>query len=108
MAVVDLGPGGVVQRLIQSRQHHRPFGEVQTAPADMPTGAHRLDVQSAALLINGEQVSIDVHDGVTGTRSSNNVYRLELKARPVNAVVTLRASVRSDGGSDSNGEILIP
>lgn len=71
------------------------------------SGQHRLDIQSTALLVNGQQVAIDTHDGVTGSKNSNNVYRLSLQDLPAAATITLRAKIRSDGGADSNGDILI-
>ena len=70
-------------------------------------GAHRLDIAWAELLENGRVVSRDEHEGRTGGRNRDNLYRLVLPTYNKNAKYTLRASIRSDGGNDSNGEILL-
>lgn len=70
-------------------------------------GAHRLDVEWVALLENGQEVSRDAHAGITGAENRNNEYKLELKKYGAEAKYVLRASVRSDGGTDSTGGIWI-
>jgi len=70
-------------------------------------GAHRLDIQKVQLIVAGQQVAIDAHDGVTGGENRRNVYVLKFPhiASTQNAVI--RAMVRCDGGSDSRGEVTI-
>ncbi|MEW6741286.1 MAG: beta-N-acetylhexosaminidase [Planctomycetota bacterium] len=68
-------------------------------------GACRLDIEWAALLENGKELSRDTHLGITGARTEANEYKLGLEALDPKAKYTLRASVRSDGGTDSTGGI---
>jgi hexosaminidase len=70
-------------------------------------GACRLDIQWAALLINGVEAVRDTHDGRSGAADVSNVYELRVDQLPDGAKVTLAANVRCDGGVDSNGEITI-
>ena len=70
-------------------------------------GAYRLDIGWAALLVNGAEAARDTHFGRTGASDVANVYKLKLGQLPAGAKVTLAANVRSDGGTDSNGEITI-
>jgi len=68
-------------------------------------GTHRLDIAWAEILENGKSVARDEHAGTTGYRNSANTYKLKLPAVKGGAKYTLRASVKSDGGTDSNGTI---
>jgi hexosaminidase len=68
-------------------------------------GSCRLDVQWAEIAVNGKCVARDAHWGTTGGRHEQNVYTLEVGELPADARITLRAQIRSDGGTDSNGEI---
>jgi len=68
-------------------------------------GRHRLDIQWAALLEDGKEVSRDAHHGMTGGRSRANTYTLDLAGLRPGSRYVLQASVRSDGGTDSSGEI---
>ena len=70
-------------------------------------GSHRLGIEKVELLVDGSMVSIDTHRGVTGTVDENNEYVLEVGAIPEGAELTLRASARSEGGTDSNGEVYL-
>jgi hexosaminidase len=70
-------------------------------------GACRLDIEWCELLQDGEPISRDAHPGRTGTDDLDNVYRLELPSIKPGAKYALRASVRTDGGTDSVGEIRI-
>ncbi len=71
------------------------------------SGTHRLDIQWAALLEDGVEIDRDTHNGSTGTSSSNNSYALTLPKVTSGATYVLRASVRSDGGTDSNGDVML-
>lgn len=68
-------------------------------------GAHRLDIDWAEIVVDGKPLTRDAHKGVTGAKSQNNTYAFTLPAG--GGRVLLRAQVRSDGGADSNGEILL-
>jgi hexosaminidase len=70
-------------------------------------GAHRLDVASAALVVDGQVAAMDTHAGSAGANASASTYTLTLPARPPQAKVLLRVVVRSDGGTDSNGEVVL-
>lgn len=78
------------------------------------SGAHRLDVEWVDLIEQANDlkpgvtvIAKDEHPGQTGGETRDNRYRLSVKAiRPAIRYV-LRASVRSDGGTDSNGEIYL-
>jgi len=70
-------------------------------------GAHRLAIRTVELLAGGKVVSADQHDGVTGKLHSGNTYTLAIPPSAPGTAFTLRAEVRSEGGTDSNGEILI-
>lgn len=70
-------------------------------------GTHRLDIEWAALLVNGKVASRDAHEGITGANTKNNIYKLKLDAPVAGAKYELTASIRSDGGKDSNGDITI-
>ena len=68
-------------------------------------GAHRLDIRWAALLEDSREISRDAHHGTTGARHDKNTYVLEIKEFHPGARYVLQASVRSDGGTDSSGEV---
>jgi hypothetical protein len=68
-------------------------------------GRHRLNIQWAALLEDGKEVSRDAHHGMTGGRSRENTYTLDLARHRPGSRYVLHASVRSDGGTDSSGDI---
>jgi hexosaminidase len=70
-------------------------------------GLHALVIQSATLLEDGREISRDVHDGRTGAGHSNNTYQLKVDAPKPGATYLLRARVRSDGGTDSTGAVLL-
>ena len=68
-------------------------------------GEHRLGIEWAALIEDGVEVHRDEHRGVTGARNEDNVYRLRLRQKREGARYLLRASIRSEGGTDSFGSI---
>lgn len=70
-------------------------------------GAHRLDIKWAELVVDGSPTARDTHDGIAGGTTSKNEYTLRDVPAKVGSKVVLRASVRSDGGTDSSGNIYI-
>jgi hexosaminidase len=68
-------------------------------------GGNRLDIAWIEILENGETLQRVEHNGQTGTVNKDNTYRVSLPSLRTDATYTLRASVRSDGGTDSNGDI---
>ncbi len=70
-------------------------------------GSHRLDIQWAELWVNDVRAGRDEHLGTTGGRDEKNDYRFDGVIVPAGAKVILKASVRSDGGTDSFGHIYV-
>ncbi len=70
-------------------------------------GAHALDIQWVSLLADGREVSRDEHHGRTGAAHTENTYHLRVTTVKPGATYTLRARVRSDGGTDSHGIVLL-
>jgi hexosaminidase len=71
-------------------------------------GANGLDIQWAALLENGVELDRDTHVGFAGYSPVAAVYILRLPFRKTGAVYTIQASVRGEGGTDSNGNVYLP
>lgn len=69
------------------------------------TGECRLDIEWVELLQGDTVVSRDEHFGRTGGEEADNIYRLNVPSPKVEGKYTLRANLRTDGGTDSNGEI---
>jgi len=68
-------------------------------------GACRLDIEWAALFENDKEISRDAHPG-TATQGPRDIeYVLTLEKHDPDAKYILRASVRSDGGTDSRGTV---
>lgn len=70
-------------------------------------GGKRLEIQSAALYVNGNEVMRDTHPGRTGNDHVGNTYRIKVAELVFNGKYELRAKVRTDGGNTSNGVISI-
>ena len=68
-------------------------------------GACGVAIRSAVLLLNGAEVARDTHEAFAGAASRRNVYKLAVPEVPAGAKLTLQVSLRSDGGSDSSGEV---
>lgn len=71
------------------------------------SGRHRLDIQSVEILENGKVVAEDNHTGITGAYNKDNIYNVTIPDCKATASYQLRAVVRSDGGTDSNGTIYL-
>lgn len=71
------------------------------------SGSYRLDIDGIEILFNGEVVEKDTHYGRTGSANVDNVWKVTLNRVDAGIKATLRAKVRADGGSDSNGEISV-
>lgn len=72
-------------------------------------GAHRLDIQQVELLNGQMLIAADRHEGRTGGANHRNTYILVVPEEGFDRQTPyrLRAVVRSDGGSDSNGVVTI-
>lgn len=68
-------------------------------------GDHRLDIDWVEILENGEVLQRVEHRGQAGSVNRDNSYRIKLPSIRRDAKYTLRASIRSDGGNNSNGDI---
>ncbi len=68
-------------------------------------GAHRLGIERVELLADGKVIAVDAHRGVAGGSHSRNEYHLKLAVYRKAAKYTVRASARSEGGTDSNGRV---
>lgn len=72
---------------------------------DYQRGSCRLGIEEVVLLADGEVVSSDRHRGTTGTVDEDNSYKVALKSFKKGTKFELRASVRSEGGTDSSGVV---
>ena len=70
-------------------------------------GACRLGIESVDLLVNGKVISTAKHRGVTGATNDANTYRVQLQQLKAGTRYELRASIRSEGGTDSKGEVFL-
>jgi hexosaminidase len=70
-------------------------------------GKHRLGIERAALYEDGKELSSDAHYGVTGAQHKDNLYVLKAVQVKPQARYELRARVRSEGGTDSYGEVYL-
>jgi hexosaminidase len=70
-------------------------------------GEDRLDIQWIELVADGKLVQRVEHLGRTGHDSKDNVYKVRVESVKPGSKFTLRASVRSDGGDKSNGDIYV-
>jgi alpha-N-acetylglucosaminidase len=70
------------------------------------SGANRLDVDWAAVIADGTEIARDAHYGYAGLPDSQNYYHFNIPAAPhANNGCILRARIRSDGGTNSRGQI---
>ena len=70
-------------------------------------GQHALQIQSVSLLEDGREIGRDEHLGLTGAVHEKNTYRLRVAAMKAGATYTLRARIRTNGGTDSYGDVLV-
>ena len=64
-------------------------------------------VAEAGTEADGKVVGQDRHRGFTGIRHKNNIYRVHLAEFTSGARYELRVSARSEGGTDSAGDVFI-
>ena len=71
-------------------------------------GYHKLMIREVRLEMDGKTVARDAHEGETGLADQNNFYRLAVPAGAGgNNTCTLHAVVKTEGGTDSYGHILL-
>lgn len=78
---------------------------IHRATFHFTSGTKKLMIRKVSLLRNGQEIIADAHDGETGSKSSNNTYRLPLEGHRNGAKYTLRAEIKGDGGNDSRGGV---
>lgn len=69
-------------------------------------GTHRLDIQKVEILSGEQVVASEEHWATAGGRHENNTYTLHFPD-PASGPVRVRAEIRSDGGTDSNGDLFL-
>jgi hypothetical protein len=70
-------------------------------------GQHALQIQSVTLIEDGREIGRDEHLGLTGAVHEKNTYHLRVAATKAGTTYTLRARIRTNGGTDSHGEVLL-
>ncbi len=71
------------------------------------SGAAGMAIRKVRLLAEGKEIAACEQRGWAGAEHHNHMYLLEVPATPAGARITLRADVRTEGGTDSNGGIWI-
>ncbi len=71
------------------------------------TGLHGLIIDWAELFSGERSLGRVDQKGFTGGRTEKNIYTFTVTADDLKAPITLLAQVHSDGGTDSNGVIII-
>jgi hexosaminidase len=83
----------------------------QAGPMDVALiyqrGQHGLQIQSVALLEDDREIDRDEHLGSTGASHEKNTYHLRISAVKAGATYTLRTRLRTTGGTDSFGDVLL-
>lgn len=69
------------------------------------SGGHRLDIEWVEILKNGTVIQRVEQYGISGFFNRDNRYDVVIPAHSKGDKIELRASVKGDGGSDSNGDI---
>lgn len=70
-------------------------------------GGHKLVVESVQLQRNGQEIALDEHEGQAGSSHVRHRYRLPVPTYRSNDVFTVVASLRSDGGTNSYGQLVL-
>ena len=71
-------------------------------------GKNSMMIKEVVLETDGVEVCRDAHTGEAGETNTNNVYQLSIPHGSTgNNTCTLRAKVKSEGGNDSYGKILL-
>ena len=77
-----------------------------TVSFEYTEGADGIDITSAALLEDGNEISRDAHAGFTGSSPRKPVYHFDVPAPKPGSHYTLRAQIAGSGGTDSYGNVL--
>jgi len=71
------------------------------------SGAHALRIKEVSLLSGNKTVSVDQHDGHTGSSSKNNIYSVDLSKVQAGEKLTISVKAYGDGGNSSNGKVTL-
>jgi hypothetical protein len=70
-------------------------------------GAHRLEFRKVTLMRGDQVVARNEQAGHSGIGNSHNLYRFTVPAGDASEGYSLHAEIKSDGGTDSYGEITV-
>ena len=70
-------------------------------------GKHKLVIRSAVLTEDGREIARDEHEGQAGGKHQRHIYSLPVKKHRPEATYKIVAEVRSDGGTNSYGNLVI-
>jgi hexosaminidase len=70
-------------------------------------GGQKIVIRSVRLMENDEEIARDEHEGHAGSRHTHNRYSLPVRTYRPEAVYTVIAELRSDGGTDSRGHLIL-
>ncbi|MEI6178529.1 MAG: alpha-N-acetylglucosaminidase, partial [Verrucomicrobiota bacterium] len=71
------------------------------------TGESALTIQKVSLMQDHNVLATDIHDGSTGTRHKNNIYRLDVKNLHPDKPVSLVMDVKAASSNNTSGDIEI-
>ncbi|MBX3728792.1 MAG: carboxypeptidase regulatory-like domain-containing protein [Candidatus Sumerlaeia bacterium] len=71
------------------------------------SGQHGVNISWVALLEDGREIQRDTHEGWSGYSKRDNIYRVPLAQPRQGARYTVDVSMRSDGGTNSEGMVWI-
>ncbi len=99
---------GTDWRVVEWPLTSEQFARLKTVRFVFTSGNHRLAIRKVTVVADGAVVGEDRHDGSAGNAHSNNAYRFNLAPGiSANNSRVLRAEVRSEGGDQSNGQVLL-
>ncbi len=70
-------------------------------------GADGIAINSCGVSVNGDMIDTDTHSGWAGGVAHDNTYKLDIKTFTPGTHYMLNVTLRSDGGTDSSGEVEI-
>lgn len=71
-------------------------------------GSHKLEIRSVTVYADGNKLASDKHHGSTGIQHRNNLYSFKLPSHiQANNSCEIEVELRSSGGTDSTGKIVL-
>jgi hexosaminidase len=71
------------------------------------SGDNKLEMESIEVFKNGKKITEDIHLGITGETSKDNIYKFKINEYETGAAFTVKASVRGDKGNNTFGAVFI-